>query len=102
MISLMLGTVGLAYGSVPLYKMVRIIHEMLSGSQRTRYKLTLLYDVTDLPANRLGRSTCHNSPWGGQRYLGSRGPCNGLPATSNYIQRFSLRRVTMEVYTTTA
>lgn len=32
MISLMLGTVGLAYGSVPLYKMVRITYEMLSGS----------------------------------------------------------------------
>lgn len=30
MISLMLGTVGLAYGSVPLYKMVRTAHEALS------------------------------------------------------------------------
>jgi hypothetical protein len=57
-ISIILGTVALSYGSVPMYKMVSPTAVKFLGTRVLKGKMMADDKIgTDMPANRMGRST---------------------------------------------
>jgi hypothetical protein len=94
-ISIIMGTVALSYGSVPMYKMVRC--DLLPSKS----PLLMILRI-DLPNHRLGRPT-HQGPWTRRCRCRWRGPLNS-PTTSHdrethprHIQRVGIRRAAVEV-----
>ncbi len=92
--SIILGTVALSYGSVPMYKMV--IAETLP-----RGNSWLIQTALDLPTNRLGRAT-HQSLYTfvGRGSCFSSAACNIVAKTPDHIQWLSLRHHALEIYST--
>lgn len=98
-ISVILGTVALAYGSVPLYKMV-----CANPPNHASNLCRILTNPTtiDLPTNRLERPTSPNPPRRRERHRIPSKPRNRLAPTPNHIQRLRVRCPAMEIHTAAA
>jgi hypothetical protein len=92
--SVIVGFVAITYGSVPMYKMVHYT---------STFTMHVPNPLLDLSTNRLGRST-HQIRCSWRRHprpLGAPSPRREPPTLAHNLQRLRIRRLTLEVYSST-